>query len=176
MNIRMLLVALCTGSLLTGCQWMTQETSPPVAPVTSCKGDIPKLADNICLVDDWIAFGLESQRGDSEWRSTMLTRLDGDMAHLKLARATVLAWGDRDGWEQASELYKAEISSAPSRLQPLLQQWLNGLERRRDLAAKLAKSESRRQALGQERDELAEKLDALTAIEQSINSRHEQSP
>lgn len=176
MNIRMLLVTLCAGSLLTGCQWMTQETSAPAAPVTSCNDDIPKLADNVCLVDDWIAFGLASQRGDNEWRDTMLTRLDGDMPHLELARATVLAWGERDGWEQASELYKADISAAPSRLQPLLQQWLNGLERRRDLADKLAKSESRRQALSQERDELTEKLDALTAIEQSINSRHEQSP
>ncbi|GAB3337376.1 hypothetical protein ACFO0E_00910 [Chromohalobacter beijerinckii] len=176
MNIRMLLVALCAGSLLTGCQWMTQETSAPAAPVTSCNDDIPKLADNVCLVDDWIAFGLASQRGDSEWRDTMLTRLKGDMPHLKLARAVVLAWGERDGWEQASELYKADISAAPSRLQPLLRQWLNELETRRDLASDLAKSESRRQALGRERDDLAEKLDALTAIEQSINSRHEQSP
>ncbi|MCK0768837.1 hypothetical protein [Chromohalobacter canadensis] len=176
MNIRMLLVALCAGSLLTGCQWMTQETSAPAAPVTSCNDDIPKLADNVCLVDDWIDFGLASQRGDSEWRDTMLTRLQGDMPHLKLARAVVLAWGERDGWEQASELYKADISAAPSRLQPLLRQWLNELEARRDLASDLAKSESRRQALGRERDDLAEKLDALTAIEQSINSRHEQSP
>ncbi|MCI0509196.1 hypothetical protein C8E00_102412 [Chromohalobacter marismortui] len=176
MNIRMLLVALCAGSLLTGCQWMTQDTSPPAAAITSCNDDIPTLADNVCLMDDWVAFGLAAQRGDGEWRQIMLTRLDGDMPHLKLARATVLAWGERDGWEQASELYKAEISAAPSRLQPLLQQWLNGLERRRALAADLVKSESRRQALMRERDELAEKLDALTAIEQSINSRHEQSP
>ncbi|MBZ5877146.1 hypothetical protein [Chromohalobacter israelensis] len=177
MNIRMLLVALCASSLLTGCQWLAQQPPPPPEPpVTSCDGDIPQLADNVCLVDDWVAFGLAAQRGDSEWRQTMLTRLNGDMPHLKLARATVLAWGERDEWERASELYKAEISAAPSRLQPLLQQWLNELERRRDLVAELAKSESRRQALARERDELAEKLDALTAIEQSINSRHQQSP
>lgn len=174
MKLRMLFLALSAGSLLSGCQWLTQQPPTlPEAPITTCAGDIPQLADNACMMDDWVAFGLAAQRGDGEWRQTMLTRLEGDMAHLKLARATVLAWGEREDWERASELYKAEISAAPSRLQPLLQQWLNGLERRRALAAELVKSESRRQALKRERDELAEKLDALTAIEQSINSRHQ---
>ncbi|GAB2779681.1 hypothetical protein GCM10027040_02120 [Halomonas shantousis] len=176
MKTKILLAMVLASSLLAGCQGLNPQPEEPVDTVpSSCLGDIPTLADNICLVDAWVGFGLQAQRGDDEWRERMLSRLDGAYPGQRLARAVVLSWGNTaERRDRASELFKADISAAPSRLQPLLQQWLNGLEARRQLNEKLAQSQAQYHALQRENAELAQKIDALTAIEQSINSR--QSP
>lgn len=165
---------LLATSLLVGCQLPAEQNPAPpvVAAAPQCLESVPRLEDNECLLDAWVDFGLAAQRGDDAWRADILERAAGEAKHARLARAVVYAWGDPGDWERASELFKADLSAAPSQLQPLLRQWLNGLEARRKLARELAESESSRRQLVTERDELAEKLDALTAIEQSINSRN----
>ena len=92
----------------------------------------------------------------------------------------VLAWGNQSQWERASELYKADLAAAPVLLQPLLRYWLNELEGRRARAGRLnaaesaqAQSEARRAALEEENADLEKKLEALTAIERSINLRQQ---
>lgn len=173
-----LIAGLLVVSLLAGCQVAPQEpqdASNNLAVVASgCLKEVPSLAPSECLLESWIDFNLAAQRGEPEWRENMLNRLEGDSTKRRLARAVILSWSDDSEWEQASELYKADLASAPSRLQPLLRQWLNSLEARRALAEELAASEASRVALSNERNSLAEKLDALTAIEQSINSRQQE--
>ncbi|MHB0776649.1 hypothetical protein [Halomonas sp. WWR20] len=176
MNIHTLLAVVLAGSLLAGCQGLNEQPEEAVDTVpSSCLGDVPTLADNYCLIDAWVGYGLEAQRGDDAWRERMLERLDDGYPHQRLARAVVLSWGNSAAQrDEASELFKADISAAPSRLQPLLQQWLNGLEARRQLNEKLVHSQAQNRTLQQQNAELAQKIEALTAIEQSINSR--QSP
>ncbi len=72
----------------------------------------------------------------------MLTRLEGESASRRLARAVALSWGSQGQWERASELYKADLSAAPVTLQPLLRYWLNELEGRRARAGRLNAAES----------------------------------
>lgn len=174
MNTLSLMAGLLAVSLIAGCQLLPdQNTAPPIVNDSDqCLETVPSLADSDCLLEAWVDFGLAAQRGDDAWREDILERASGEDKRARLARAVVYTWSDdRSDWEQASELFKADLAAAPSQLQPLLRQWLNGLEVRRDLAGALARSESSRRQLVEERDELAEKLDALTAIEQSINSR-----
>ncbi|MEC9482141.1 MAG: hypothetical protein UMU75_02295 [Halomonas sp.] len=160
-------------SLLAGCEGLSRQGYHPVeSETTYCLSTIPSLEESECLVDAWVEFGLAAQRGDAAWRERILAQADGEETNERLARAVVYSWADQAQWAKASELYKADLAFAPSRLQPLLRQWLNGLEARRELAQQAAKSEtSRRQAI-RERDELAQKLEALTEIEQSINLRN----
>lgn len=175
MKLFSLLAGLLATSLLAGCQQLPverAETTPEVV-TAQCLEVVPSLEDSDCLLDAWVDFGLAAQRGDKEWREDVLAQAQGDATHARLARAVVYAWGERDDWEWASELFKADLASAPSRLQPLLRQWLNGLEARRRLAQSLAESETSRRQLVEERDSLAEKLDALTAIEKTINMRNQ---
>ena len=68
------------------------------------------------------------------------------------------------------------LEIAPSRLQPLLRQWLNGLEERRGLIAERDKNDGARRKLSAENAQLTKKLEALTAIEESINSRRQSTP
>ncbi|KFF49861.1 hypothetical protein GY26_05550 [Gammaproteobacteria bacterium MFB021] len=177
MNMRMKgVLAVAALALLSGCQSLPETDAPP----PGC-GELPTFADNVCLLDSWVAFGLDAQRGDTEWRQMMLERLDGSRADQKAARAVVLAWDAPQDWRRASDLYKASISSAPTRLQPLLQQWLNDLEKRRQLYAQRAGSsgggsanqalQRENEALKQQLKEMSDKLDALTDIERTINSR-----
>lgn len=168
------MAGLLAASLLVGCQLPPEQNPTPPAVETGlqCVEAIPSLEYSDCLLDAWVAFGLAAQRGGDAWRADILERASGEARHARLARAVVYAWGGPSDWEQASELFKADLAAAPSQLQPLLRQWLNGVEARRKLARELASSESSRRQLAKERDELAEKLDALTAIEQSINSRN----
>ncbi|WP_299314395.1 hypothetical protein [uncultured Halomonas sp.] len=184
------LLACMTALWLAGCELLpdapfgagaSRDAAPAVDGVPSvCPGGIPDFADPACLLDDWVAFGLSSQRGDRAWRDAILARLEGSASERRLARAVALSWGNERQWDQASELYKADLASAPVALQPLLRYWLNELEGRRSMARRLqetrgelADAEGRHAALEEEKAALAEKLEALTAIEQSINLRQQ---
>lgn len=182
------LLACATLLWLAGCELMPESpfavpqgrTASEVAAAGECQADVPGFSDEACLLPDWVAFGLAAQRGDRTWREAMLTRLEGSATERRLARAVALSWGSERQWDQASELYKADLAAAPVALQPLLRYWLNELEGRRALAGRLestrgelADTEQRRAALEEENAALAEKLEALTAIEQSINLRQQ---
>lgn len=157
----------------SGCQWVPQRMERNVAEQDQCLTEIPTLEETDCMLAAWVDFGLAAQRGDSEWRRHILEEADGLAPRQRLARAVVLSWAGRDHWKDASELFKADLALAPSSLQPLLRQWLNGLEARRALVDELADSEKARKQVSRERDSLVKKLDALTEIEESINSRQQ---
>lgn len=179
------LVACLLAIWLAGCEMLPrpsfESSSDQARVVTSssgCQAERPSFVDDGCLLDGWIGFGLASQRGDRAWRNTMLKLLEGEAAERRLARAVALSWGNQRQWKQASELFKADLSAAPRSLQPLLRYWLNELERRRAMVGRLsaaqssrADSEASRAALEEENADLQKKLEALTAIEQSINMR-----
>ncbi|WP_245392747.1 hypothetical protein [Salinicola halimionae] len=164
---------------LAGCQSLSSESIP-----AGC-GEIPTYADNVCLVDSWVAFGLQAQRGDDDWREQTLGKVGQRRMEQKAVRALVLSWDGPGEWQYASNLYKASIGSAPARLQPLLQQWLNELEERRKLYAQRGTGASQQgslhndtqalknenQKLKQQLKEMSDKLDALTDIERTINAR-----
>ncbi len=174
MNYRVV-AALVGAALLAGCQWLPEApqglASPPPTGA-SCEREVPLLVESDCLLDAWVAFGLASQRGDREWREELLARLAGEDERSRLARAILLAWGNERQWDRATALLEdTTIVAAPEPLRPLLRYWRNDLEGRRALAGRLARSERQREALEAERLELEEKLEALTAIEQSINLR-----
>ncbi|MDR5866754.1 hypothetical protein [Halomonas koreensis] len=180
MILRPLMLCLA-AAWLAGCQWLPERLTgqAPREPVVqeatagACYAEIPDFGADACLLPDWVAFGLASQRGDRAWRQEMLERLAGEATERRLARAVALAWGSERQWDQASELFKADLHAAPARLQPLLRYWLNEVEGRRGLNRRLVDSRQARQALADEKAALAEKLDALTDIERNINSRQQ---
>ncbi len=174
---RPLLLCLISAGL-AGCQWLPetlsgQSRAPVVEETAGCYAELPDFGEPGCLLQEWVAFGLASQRGDRAWREATLMRLEGDEAERRLARAVLLAWGDERQWDRASELYKADLSAAPPRLQPLLRYWLNELEGRRALSRRLGESRQAQAALEEDKAALSEKLDALTDIERNINSRQQ---
>ncbi|QTF92263.1 hypothetical protein, partial [Halomonas sp. BM-2019] len=139
MRFRPLLVCM-TALWLAGCELLpdspfAQPTRPTpgvaASSASGCQAEIPAFDDEACLLPDWVAFGLASQRGDRPWRDAMLTRLQGSDTERRLARAVVLAWGSEHQWDQAAALYQADLAAAPVALQPLLRYWLNELEGRR---------------------------------------------
>lgn len=153
---------------------MPQDEAESAANLPNeCNEAIPTLVESACLVDAWVAFGLASQRGDRAWRDGMLEQAQGSAPEQHLQRAVILAWGNESQWSEAAQLMREDIYAAPSDLQPLLRYWLNEVEGRRNLASRLARSESERRGLAEENESLAEKLEALTDIEQSINLRHQ---
>ncbi|MDX1465441.1 MAG: hypothetical protein R3215_07055 [Halomonas sp.] len=181
---------LCLTTLwLTGCQYLPAPLAPHSSGVVmpnaslgtlSCSDALPDFDDDQCLLPEWVAFGLASQRGGQAWREATLLRLEGEGKERRLARAVLLAWGSDQQWNRASELYKADLASAPRELQPLLRYWLNELEGRRRLADQLAEqrrafdaAEEEKAALSQELEAMAAKLEQLTAIEQNINLRQQ---
>ncbi|WP_444678454.1 hypothetical protein [Halomonas sp. E19] len=178
-NAGVVAVALVLG----GCQYLPDyallQDEENEAEVDVVCGGEPSFVEGACLLPDWVAFGLASQRGDHHWRRDKLQELEGrqgiDVSERELVRAVALAWGTERQWAQASELYRAHIDQAPADLQPLLRYWLNELEGRRAMASQTERSRSQLSALQQEKAELAEKLEALTTIEQNINLR-QQSP
>lgn len=188
MTARPWLLCLATA-WLAGCQYLPEQLQSPSGPSplqnpsigsAFCHAELPDFDNAPCLLDDWVAFGLASQRGDRVWREATLTRLGGDSTERRLARAVLLAWGDQRQWDRAAELYKADLHGAPPELQPLLRYWLNELEGRRRLAGQLAESRGERdaameenEALTEEIEAMAEKLEQLAAIEQSINLRQQ---
>lgn len=171
--------------LLAGCELLPEQGSAEiteeemVAATRDCSGDVPTFEEDACLLPEWIALGLASQRGDGDWRSAKLIELEEALAAREderhLASAITLAWGSERQWTQAAELFETHLRVAPEQLQPLLRYWRNELEGRRAMAGQLARSQSALAAQRAENEELAEKLEALTAIEQNINLR-QQSP
>ena len=170
--------------LLGGCQYLPEHamigTEPDASPgAAGCHAEEPTFEDEACLLPNWIAFGLASQRGDGEWRRQALEGLvaapDKDEAERELARAVALAWGNEREWREAAELYREHTHAAPADLQPLLRYWRNELEGRRSLASQRTNARALVTSLQHENAELAEKLEALTAIEQNMNLR-QQSP
>ncbi|GHE20879.1 hypothetical protein [Halomonas urumqiensis] len=185
MHLRPLLVCLA-AAWLAGCELLPdsaidpRESMTPASPSTVCYDEIPDFDNEACLFPEWVDFGLAAQRGDRDWRGEMLERLEGGGAERRLARAMVLSWGSERQWDQAAELYKSDMHAAPAALQPLLQYWLNELEGRRAMAARLAEAGQELEGTRQERDELetlndelTKKLEALTAIERSMNLRQQ---
>lgn len=178
MNLRPFVVFLA-ATWLAGCELLPESSfgvpaavSPP-ASRSDCYAEVPDFAERNCLLHDWVAFGLAAQRGDQNWREAMLTRLEGNDPQRRLARAAALTWGSQRQWDQASELFKADLHAAPVELQPLLRYWLNEVERRRALAGRVASTQAERDALEAKNAALVEKLEALTAIEQNINLRQQ---
>ncbi|WP_192035361.1 hypothetical protein [Halomonas sp. YLGW01] len=178
------LTGLVAASLLAGCQWLPAQSSSPPPTLSElpadCQGEGPSLTVSACQTEAWLALGLASQRGDRAWRDRQLARLATTDTRDRLARAVVLSWGAESEWHQASELYKADLAKAPAELQPLLRYWLNELEGRRAQAGRLAEQSRARQALADENaaqaeklEELTDKLEALSDIEQSINLRQQ---
>nr|WP_299244711.1 hypothetical protein [uncultured Halomonas sp.] len=170
-----LLATMLATSLLAGCQMLPEMAGADSKPAesTQCLSDVPSLTASDCMLGAWIDFGLAAQRADDDWRKHILEQVEGDTQNDRLARAVVYSWSSQSKWDDAAELFKADLSAAPSELQPLLRQWLNGLEARRKLIGELYRSEASHREVVQERDDLAKKLDALTAIEESINSRNQ---
>ncbi|MFG6159159.1 hypothetical protein ACGTNG_10145 [Halomonas sp. 1390] len=182
---------LCLTTLwLTGCQYMPAPLAPHSPGVAmpnasqgtpSCTDALPDFDDDQCLLPEWVAFGLASQRGDRAWREGTLASLAGETKERRLARAVLLSWGGSgQQWNRASELYKADLASAPTELQPLLRYWLNELEGRRRLSGQLAEQRSANESIAEEKaalseeiEAMAEKLEQLTAIEQNINLRQQ---
>lgn len=180
---------LCLTTLwLTGCQYLPAPLAPqsgvsmPNLPqgTLDCTDALPDFDDGECLLPEWVAFGLASQRGDRAWREATLLRLEGEDKVSRLTRAVLLSWGSEQQWNRASELYKADLASAPTELQPLLRYWLNELEGRRRLAGQLAERRqaleavtAEKEALDEELEAMTEKLEQLTAIEQNINLRQQ---
>ncbi len=165
--------------VISGCEMLPIESVGDETPavealdLTTCHVEVPTFAESSCMLTDWIAFGLASQRGDRQWRDAMLARLEGHAPEQRLGRAVALSWGSEAQWDQASELYKADLSLAPAELQPLLRYWLNELEGRRALDDRAGRHHGEVARLRQENKELADKLDAMTAIEQNINLRQQ---
>ncbi|MFP4263344.1 MAG: hypothetical protein ACLFRS_08305 [Halomonas sp.] len=191
MNLRLLLIGLAAVGL-AGCEMLPQapfelpsnrSAADAAASASGCRAEVPDFADEDCLLQEWVAFGLASQRGDRDWRGAVLARLEGSAPERRLARAVALSWGSESEWDRAAELYKADLGAAPVTLQPLLRYWLNDLEGRRRLARRLeelssaeAENEDRLAELEEEKADLEEKLEALTAIERSINLRQQSDP
>ncbi|RKR06728.1 hypothetical protein C7446_0723 [Kushneria sinocarnis] len=167
---------LCAALLLLGgCQAnQTQQTTG----IQCYTHGIPTLVDNGCMLPTWVAFGLKSQTADDGWRDQVLQYMDGDTLREKLVRATALAWGDAEHWEEASRLFENNIDQAPVGIRPLLEQWQGGLAQRRHMqdssqrqGEDTAELKAHIKRLRQENDRLSAKLDALTAIEESMNQR-----
>ena len=96
MTARPWLLCLATA-WLAGCQYLPEQLqsssgpSPiqsPTAGSAFCHAELPDFDNLPCLLDDWIAFGLASQRGDRVWREATLTRLGGDVSYLADADGT----------------------------------------------------------------------------------------
>ncbi|MCE8016646.1 hypothetical protein HOP62_11255 [Halomonas sp. MCCC 1A17488] len=169
--------------LMGGCQYLPEQgglgTEPEAPQAAGCRGGEPTFENEACLLPNWVAYGLASQRGDSEWRRQALNELDAahdrSEAERELARAVALSWGSEREWRQAAELYQEHTHAAPADLQPLLLYWRNELEGRRALAGRSAEALAQVSTLQRQNAELSEKLEALTAIEQNMNLR-QQSP
>ncbi|QEM84178.1 hypothetical protein E4T21_16945 [Halomonas binhaiensis] len=134
---------------------------------------VPNFAKSDCMLENWVAFGLASQRGDHQWRTDMLGRTEGYAPEQRLARAVVQAWGSVSQWREASGVLKSDLESAPEELQPLMRYWRNELEGRLALQGRVGYNDDEVAQLRKENQELAKKLEALTAIEQNINLRQQ---
>ena len=185
MTLRLAIGVGSLALLLSGCELLPHqgaaEPEPQALTTAGCDTAEPTFELDACLLHGWVAYGLESQRGDGEWRRQALAALDTAAAsdsidgtsdaEQALVRAVALAWGTERQWREASELYQAHTHAAPADLQPLLRYWRNELEGRRALASQNSNARAQLASLQSENAELAEKLEALTAIEQNMNLR-----
>lgn len=177
------LIAGGVAALLSGCELLPEHamlgTEPEETPEAAECSLQPTFADEACLLPNWVAFGLASQRGDNEWRNQAVTEIESaagrSEAERELARAVALAWGSEREWREAATIYQEYTAAAPEDLQPLLRYWRNELEGRRSLAGHRDNARGQLTSLQRENAELSEKLEALTAIEQNMNLR-QQSP
>ena len=83
-----LLMRLAAGvllSTLSACGALTNITMPGSEPEVvspsvreSCygAGDLPDFTGEDCLLDEWVAFALQAQRGNSGWRESTLLQLE----------------------------------------------------------------------------------------------------
>lgn len=185
---------LIAGSLLTatmllsGCA-MLGDRVPGAAEEGCITRGIPTMVDDECLLPTWVAFGRAAQTGTQQWRDEVLQYMGSDTPRGGLARAVVFSQEEAEHWPTGLALFRRYTAQAPESIQPLLQQWQRDLERRIDLQSRLqsrldaqhnrstqgnSRQRQQIQVLEQENVELKKKLDALTAIEESMNAR--QSP
>lgn len=180
--------ALLATMLLGGCA-MLGDRVPGAAEDGCITRGIPTMVDDECLLPTWVAFGRTAQTGTQQWRDEVLQYMDGDTPRGGLARAVVFSQEDATNWPEGIALFKRYTPQAPESIQPLLEQWQRDLERRAELQSRLqtrldaqhnrstqgnSRQRQQIQSLEQENAELKKKLDALTAIEESMNAR--QSP
>jgi hypothetical protein len=181
--MRKVVVAGGLAALLSGCELLPEHAALGTEPqepaeAAECTAE-PIFTDEACLLPNWVAFGLTSQRGDGEWRRQTLDDIavaqGRSEAERELARAVAMAWGSEREWREAATIYQEYTAAAPEGLQPLLRYWRNELEGRRALAGNRDNARGQLANLQRENAELSEKLEALTAIEQNMNLR-QQSP
>ena len=173
--------------LLGGCAMMDDRVSG--ASEECITRGIPTMVDDECLLPTWVAFGRSAQTGTQQWRDEVLQYMSSDTPRGGLARAVVFSQDDAEHWPKGLALFKRYTSEAPESIRPLLQQWQRDLERRIEIQSRLqtrldaqhnrstqgsSRQRQQIQSLEQENAELKKKLDALTAIEESMNAR--QSP
>ncbi|MCM2130030.1 hypothetical protein [Larsenimonas rhizosphaerae] len=174
MKLEHIICGLAVSLMLSGCQMITghnQNLTGTGASNCFFSGP-PVLIEGECLLPNWIAFGIRAQHGNDEWRRDILKQTGDDTPQDRLARAVVLSWGTRAEWKQATALYRTELDKAPVPLQPLLHYWLDELEYRKTLVSSATPTRDPRiQQLADKNAELTRKLDALTAIEESMNAR-----
>ena len=173
MKLEHIVCGLAVSLMLSGCQMINGQNQNNVVGTGASNcffSGPPVLIEGECLLPNWIGFGSRAQHGNDEWRSDMLKQTGDDTPQDRLARAVVLSWGTRAEWKQATALYQAELDKAPVSLQPLLHYWLDELEYRKTLVSSTT-TDPRIQQLADRNAELTRKLDALTAIEESMNAR-----
>ncbi|MFC0268068.1 hypothetical protein [Kushneria aurantia] len=167
--------------LLGGCSLTDSRLSGTTEQHCVTHG-IPSLVDDECLLPTWVAFGRTAQTGSAQWRDEVLHYMQDDSPRAGLVRALVYAYQQPAQWSQSVALLRRYSAEAPSSIQPLLQQWRHDVEQRIALNARLDEQQSRSSAgnsrqrgrireLEAQNAELRRKLDALTAIEQSMNQR-----
>ncbi|WP_438764161.1 hypothetical protein [Kushneria sp. TE3] len=171
--------------LLGGCA-MWGDRVPGAAEEGCITRGIPTMVDDECLLPTWVAFGRTAQTGTQQWRDEVLQYMDDDTPRSGLARAVVFSQEDAEHWPTGLALFKRYTPQAPESIQPLLEQWQRDLERRTELQSGLqsrldaqhnrshqgnSRQRQQIQSLQQQNAELKKKLDALTAIEESMNAR-----
>lgn len=182
-GIGLLVVSLWLG----GCAMLGARV-PGAAEEGCITRGIPTVVDDECLLPTWASFGRTAQTQGQAWREDVLQYMQDDSLRAGLVRAVLLARQGPAEWGQSVTLFERYTPRAPAAIQPLLQQWRHEVELRLALQSRLDEQQnlarqgsslseeqrSRIQALEQQNAELARKLDALTAIEESMNQR--QSP
>lgn len=175
---------LALALFLGGCS-VLGERVPGAAEEGCITRGIPTVVDDECLLPTWVSFGRTAQTRGQSWRDDVLQYMQDDGLRAGLVRAVLLARQGPAEWGQSVTLFERYIPRAPASIQPLLQQWRHEIELRLALQSRLDEqqdlsrqgsslSDEQRsliQALEQQNAELKKKLDALKAIEESMNQR-----
>lgn len=180
-------LALTLTFLLGGCSVLSERV-PGTAEEGCITRGIPTVIDDECLLPTWVDFGRTAQVRGQAWRDEVLQHMQDDSLRAGLVRAVVLSRQTPAEWGQSVTLFERYTPQAPASIKPLLQQWRHEIELRLALQSQLDEQQnlsrqgdslsdeqrSRIQALEQQNAEMKKKLDALTAIEESMSQR--QSP